>query len=259
LTSFEAIFLGLVQGLTEFLPVSSSGHLALGQAVLGIDTGDVTFEVIVHFGTLLAVVTALRGRIVDLVTGCLNCDTASWYMVFLLMVGTVPAAVVGVLFKDMFEAAFASPVVVSGFLMVTGLILWSTRFTKGDRTQITLLDAVLMGCSQVLAVLPGISRSGSTIGMGLWRGLDGREAAMFSFLLSIPIILGATVIQVRGLMAHPVEAETIWTLLIGTAVAYVSGVFAIRWLLGLLSGGRFAQFAYYCWFIGLMGIVYFGR
>ena len=258
MTAFEAMLLGLVQGLTEFLPVSSSGHLALGQAILDIQTEDVTFEIIVHFGTLLAVITALRERIVDLAVGCLRRDQRAWYMIFLLGVGTVPAAVLGVFFKDLLEAAFNSPMAVSGFLIVTGGILWSTRFTKGERQEITLLDAVLMGCSQALAVLPGISRSGSTISMGLWRGLDGREAATFSFLLSIPIILGATALQVVDMLEHPLEPGALWTLIIGALVAYVSGVFAIRWLLGLLSGGRFAQFAYYCWLAGLIGVFYFG-
>jgi len=258
LTLSEAFLLGLLQGLTEFLPVSSSGHLALGQALLGIQTGDVTFEIIVHFGTLLAVVTALRARISALIVGCFQRDRDAWRMVFLLLVGTIPAAVMGVLFKDMLEVAFASPVAVSGFLIATGCILWSTRFARGDRQEITFTDAMLMGLAQALAVLPGISRSGSTITMGLWRGLDGREAATFSFLLSIPIILGATVLALGDLMAHPPKWQALQGLIIGAVVAYVSGVFAIRWLLGVVRGGRFAQFAYYCWLVGLVGLGYFG-
>ena len=259
MTPYEAMLLGLLQGLTEFLPVSSSGHLALGQAAWGIQTGNVTFEVIVHFGTLLAVVTALRARITHLIAGCLQRDGASWHTICLLMVGSIPAGVVGILFKDMLKAAFASPVAVCGFLIATGCILWSTRFARGDRVKITFLDAILIGFAQALAVLPGISRSGSTIGLGLWRGLDGREAATFSFLLSIPIILGATALEAGDLLAHPPQMEALWPLLIGAVVAYISGVFAIRWLLGLLSGGHFAQFAYYCWLIGLVGIAYFGK
>ncbi len=259
MTSFEAMLLGLLQGLTEFLPVSSSGHLALGQAVWGIQTGNITFEVIVHFGTLLAVITALRARIINLVVGCLRRDGASWHTICLLMVGSIPAGVVGILFKDMLKATFASPIAVCGFLIATGCILWSTRFARGDRVKITFLDAILIGFAQALAVLPGISRSGSTIGMGLWRGLDGREAATFSFLLSIPIIFGATALEVGNLLAHPPQMNALWSLLIGAIVAYISGVFAIRWLLSLLSGGHFTQFAYYCWLIGLIGIAYFGK
>ncbi len=258
MAAFEAMLLGLVQGLTEFLPVSSSGHLALAQAMWGIQTDDVTFEVIAHFGTLLAVVTALRGRIADLIAGCLRRDRASWHTVCLLTVGSVPAGAVGILFKDVLTAAFASPVAVCGCLVATGCILWSTRFARTDRVEIAFLDAILIGFAQALSVLPGISRSGSTIGMGLWRGLDGREAATFSFLMSIPIILGATILEVGGLLVHPPEMNALWPLLIGAVVAYASGVFAIRWLLGLIRGGRFAHFAYYCWLIGLVGMAYFG-
>ena len=259
MTPYEALLLGLLQGLTEFLPVSSSGHLALGQAAWGIQTGNITFEVIVHFGTLLAVVTALRARIINLAVGCLRRDSASWNTIYLLVIGSIPAGVVGILFKDMFKEAFASPVAVCGFLIATGCILWSTRFARGDRIKMTFLDAILIGIAQALAVLPGISRSGSTIGLGLWRGLDGREAATFSFLLSIPIILGATALEVGNLLADPPQINALWPLLIGAIVAYISGVFAIRWLLNSLSGGHFAKFAYYCWLIGLIGIAYFGK
>jgi undecaprenyl-diphosphatase len=257
LTAIEAALLGLIQGLTEFLPVSSSGHLALGQVLLGIDTGDVTFEIIVHFGTVLAILTALRERVMLLILGCLRRDRDAWHMVLLLGIGTIPAGLVGVLFKKTLETAFNSPLVVSGFLIATGVILWSTRFAKGNRTRLTVWDAILIGSAQALAVLPGISRSGSTIGMGLWRGVDGREAATFSFLLSIPIIVGATVLEVRHLVAYPLSADALLTLVIGAFVAYGSGVFAIRWLLGLMGGGKLGRFAYYCWLVGLIGVGYF--
>ena len=258
MTPLQAALLGLIQGLTEFLPVSSSGHLALGQAILGIETGDVSFEVIVHFGTLLAVLTALRERIRNLVVGCLHGDRKAWQMVLLLILGTVPAAVAGLVFKDFLASAFADPKAVSGWLIVTGIILWSTRSRAGERTQTGLWDAIWIGVAQALAVLPGISRSGSTIAVGLWRGLDGREAATFSFLLSIPIILGATVLEVGDLVAHPPTREALVPLVVGACTAYVSGVVAIRWLLGILQGGRLDRFAYYCWGLGAMGLLFFG-
>jgi len=257
LTPLEAALLGVIQGLTEFLPVSSSGHLALGQAILGIETGDVTFEIIVHFGTLLAVVTALRARIMVLMRGCLARDPAAWRMVGLLLLGTLPAAVFGIALKDTLEEAFASPAAVSGFLILTGVILFSTRFASGERKDVTLADAIVIGCAQAFAIFPGISRSGSTIGMGLWRGLDSREAGTFSFLLSIPIILGATILAVDDLVAHPPSADALWTLIIGAVMAYVSGVFAIRWLMGILAGGKLERFAYYCWVVGIVGVGYY--
>ncbi|MGA1196613.1 MAG: undecaprenyl-diphosphate phosphatase [Candidatus Latescibacterota bacterium] len=257
MTPLEAALLGVIQGLTEFLPVSSSGHLALGQAILGIETGDVTFEIIVHFGTLLAVITALRARIMMLVRGCLARDPMAWRMVGFLLLGTLPAGIFGVALKDTLEEAFASPAAVSGFLIVTGVILFSTRFASGDRKNVTLADAIVIGCAQAFAIFPGISRSGSTIGMGLWRGLDSREAGTFSFLLSIPIILGATILAVDDLVTHPPSEDALWTLIIGAVMAYVSGVFAIRWLMGILAGGKLERFAYYCWVVGIVGVGYF--
>ena len=259
MTPFQAAILGLVQGLTEFLPVSSSGHLVLGETLLGIRTGDITFEVIVHFGTLLAVVTALRDRIRDLVVGCARRDPAAWRTALALCVGTVPAGVVGLLFEDALEAAFSDPLAVSGCLIVTGLILWSTRFRRGHRTDVGFLDALCIGAAQAVAVLPGISRSGATISAGVWRGVDGREAAAFSFLLSVPVILGATVLKVGEMAAHPPAWEALMPLLIGALAAYASGVVAIRWLLSLLRRGRLDRFAYYCWTIGVLGVIFFWK
>lgn len=259
MTYIQAALLGLIQGLSEFLPISSSGHLVLGQALLDIDTGDITFEVIVHFGTLLAVLTALRGRVLDLIRGCLKRDWTSWKMVLFLGIGTVPAGVVGLLFQDALETAFSSPAAASGWLVFTGIVLWSTRFASGERTEIGLLDAVLIGFAQCFAILPGVSRSGLTISAGLWRRVDGGEAAAFSFLLSIPIIGGATILKVGEMASNPLTADVLLPLLIGMVVAYISGVFAIGWLLKLLQGSRLDRFSYYCWLVGIAGIGLFWR
>ena len=257
MTILQAAILGLVQGLTEFLPVSSSGHLVLGQALLEIHTGNVTFEVVVHFGTLLAVVTALRGEIRELAVGCLRREQDSLRMVLLLGLGTVPAGFIGLFFKNAIEAAFSEPTTVAGWLCVTGGILWSTRFTKGDRHSIRISDALWIGVAQALAVLPGISRSGTTIGTGLWRGIRGKEAATFSFLLSIPIILGATIIQVGEMVGQVPTWTEAAPHLAGMLVAYGSGVFAIRWLIGLVGTGRLDRFAYYCWTAGIVSLIFF--
>ena len=259
MTPLDAAILGLLQGVTEFLPVSSSGHLVLGEALLGVQTGDITFEVIVHFGTLLAVVTALRERVWLLVRGCLRGEGDAWAMVLMLGVGTVPAAAVGVFFEDVVTAAFSDPRAACGWLVVTGAVLWSTRFRRGDRMQVRGWDAVWVGIAQAFAILPGVSRSGMTISTGIWRGVDGREAAAFSFLLSVPVILGGTVLKVGEMVAHPPAWEALLPLLVGAAVAYASGVAAIRWLLALMRGGRLDRFAYYCWAVGLLGLIYFWR
>jgi undecaprenyl-diphosphatase len=254
-TPIQAAILGLLQGLTEFLPISSSGHLVLGQKLLGVQTSNVTFEVVLHLGTLLAVVTALRERVLALASGCIRKQPDAWRFVLLLGIGTVPAAAFGLLFKEAFEAVFSRPIVVAALLMVTGLILWSTRFRSGHRERFRVWDAVWIGVSQALAILPGISRSGITIGTGIWRGIIGREAAIFSFLLSIPAILGANLLKAAEIIAHPPGADTLVCFLIGMLTAYAAGVAAIRWLMAILDGGRLDRFAYYCWIVGLIGVV----
>lgn len=251
---WEAAVLGLIQGLTEFLPVSSSGHLALGQALLGIETGDLTFEVIVHAGTLLAVLVALRGRIADLVAGCVRREPRAWKTVGWVALGTMPAGVVGLLFEDAVESTFASVGAVGGFLLLTGAVLWSTRRRSGTREAAGGRDAVGIGIAQALAILPGISRSGITIAAGVHLGLKATEAAVFSFLLSIPVILGATVLKVGDLLASPPAGEALGSLLVGFAVAFLSGLAAIRWLLALLARGRLDRFAWYCWAVGLLAV-----
>jgi undecaprenyl-diphosphatase len=253
----EAALLGIVQGLTEFLPVSSSGHLALGQTLLGIETGDVTFEVIVHFGTLLAVVTVLRRRIWSLIVGFFQRDPASLKTVGYLFLGSIPAAAVGLLLEDYFAEAFASPFMVSVMLIVTGTILFSTRKLSGERMIDTLGPALAMGVAQAAAILPGISRSGMTIATGMWCRAEAGEAAMFSFLLAIPIIGGATALKVTDLVTSGTGTEPWPILLIGMLTAYGSGVFSIRWLLSILGRGELSRFAYYCWAIGIIGCIAF--
>ncbi len=257
MTPIQAAILGLLQGLTEFLPISSSGHLVFGQRLLGIESGDITFEVVVHFGTLLAVVTALRQRVLDLAAGCLRRQPDAWRFVLLLGIGTIPAATFGLMFRDAFEGVFSNPVAVAALLIVTGVILWSTRFKSGDRKELWVKDVVWIGLSQALAILPGISRSGITIGTGIWRGINAREAATFSFLLSIPVIAGANALKGAEMIANPPSAETVVPLLAGMLTAYVSGVVAIKWLLAVLERGRLDMFAYYCWTVGLIGVVAF--
>lgn len=255
MTHFEAALLGLIQGLTEFLPVSSSGHLALGQALLGINTGDVTFEVIVHFGTLLAVLTTLRRRIWQILVGVVQRDRSSLITAGLVILGSVPAVVVGLTFEDRFTEAFASPRIVSIMLIVTGIVLFTTRGMSGERMVDSVWMGLAIGVAQAAAIIPGISRSGMTIATGLWCKAEAGEAAMFSFLLAIPVIAGATALKVGGLMAGDVSTESWSVLLVGAVAAYASGVFSIRWLLSILGRGELSKFAYYCWAVGIIGTV----
>jgi len=259
-TLFQAIALGVLQGLTEFLPVSSSGHLALAESFFGVESPGVTFEVFVHFGTALAVICFFWKRVVSVVAAVarfvfrLPHDADEARLGFHLIVGTIPAGVVGLLLEDRIEAAFDSPVLVSILLIVTGVVLWSTRrIPPGTKARGTWRDALAIGSAQAAAILPGISRSGSTISVGLALGLERRAAAEFAFLLSIPVILGATAANLGdALDAGAAQGAAIAA---GTVAAFVAAIPAIALLLKVVSAGKFSRFAYYCWAVGIIGLV----
>lgn len=255
----EAILLGVLQGLTEFLPVSSSGHLALAEHFFGITSPGVTFEVFVHFGTALAVLWFFRARVVSILKAVLlwaarrEYDRREARLALYIIIGTVPAAVIGLAFDDLIGRLFDSPVLVSIMLLVTGTMLWLTRrIPPGERPRETARDAVLIGLAQAAAIMPGISRSGATISAGLGLGLDRRRAAEFAFLLSIPVILGATVASIGDVAG--VGSDTAWATFAGTVAAFVSAIPAIAVLMRIVTVGRFHRFAYYCWAVGALGL-----
>lgn len=255
-----AIALGVLQGLTEFLPVSSSGHLALIQHFLRIDSPGVTFEVLVHFGTALAVIVFFRRRIASIVASIVRLVTGRSYdrdearLGLHLLVGTVPAGVVGVLLGGRVEAAFGSPGLVSALLLLTGALLWLTRWlAPGGRPRGGIRDAVLIGVAQAVAILPGMSRSGWTVSAGLGLGIKREAAAEFAFLLAVPVILGATVMSLGDALrsGSPPGSAAI----AGTAAAFLSAIPAIRVLLRVVTAGRLYRFSYYCWIAGAVGLV----
>jgi undecaprenyl-diphosphatase len=247
----EALVLGIVQGLTEFLPVSSSGHLVLGQALLGIRIPGVTFEVTVHLATLCAVLWVYRGRVVSLAGGAVRGDRASWRYIGVLALGSVPAGLVGVLGRDWLESAFGRPVTAASLLLVTGCLVFSVRRTA-PRTRDSEpgpAQAGWIGVAQAAAILPGISRSGATVAAATWRGVEPVAAAEYSFLLSVPAILGAGALQLAsfgGVGGGP------GTLALGTGfvAALMAGVGAIRWFVRTLETRTFHRFAWYCWTAG---------
>lgn len=252
---FDAVVLGLVQGLTEFLPVSSSGHLVMAQTFLHVPAPGVFLEVALHVATLLSVMVVYRGRLIQLAAGALRRDADSLRYIGLLVLATVPVAVVGFLFQDPIEAAFDAPFITGVMLLVTGVLLWSTRWGGEDRPddEPRPRHAVSMGLIQCFALLPGISRSGSTIAAGLWTGLRGERAAEFSFLMSLVAVGGAAVLQATELEgAVPVDGP----LMVGFAVALVSGIAAIKSLVWLVRRQAFHQFAWYVWAAGLGFLAY---
>ena len=254
---WQGAVLGVVQGLTEFLPISSSGHLVVAQAAVGLSIPGVLVEVTLHVATLLAVLIVYWTRLGELVAGAIRGDRTAWGYVGLLVLGTIPAGAIGLLFADWFERAFDSLLMVGVSFLVTAGILWSTR-----RIQIVMVKqtpswtgAFSIGLAQALAVMPGISRSGSTIAAGLWLGLDPVRAAEYSFLLAVPAILGAAILQLPHLSGD-LGSVGIGPLAVGFVCALVSGVLAIRALVGLLRKGGFHRFAPYCFLLGIVVIVW---
>lgn len=251
----EAVWLGVVQGLTEFLPVSSSGHLVLAQAWLGVATGGIVFEVAVHAATLLAVVVFYRGRLLELVRGAFLGRPDAWTYAGKLALGTVPAGAAGLLGRAFFEAQFERPAVASVCLIVTGLLLWTTRRTLAwaRAEEPSWWAAWWIGCAQAFAIFPGISRSGATVVTALALGVAPVGAAAFSFLLSIPAILGAVVLELPDLAASDPDARL--AIAAGSAAALASGLVALALFVRLLRGGHFHRFAYYVWALGIVTLV----
>ena len=260
----SALVLGLVQGLTEFLPISSSGHLALGEWLLGVESQDLAFVVFVHFGTMLATLTAFRREVAAMLLsgGRFATRKTTWAdpnlnLLVFIVVGTIPAAAVGLLFEERIETIFSSPLTVSAMLLLTGLILWFTRYLKAGDRAIGWREAIAVGCAQALAILPGISRSGTTISAALYGRVKKARAVEFSFLLALPAILGATLLKVWDLIQSPPAGEAYLPLVLGTLAAYASGYAAILLLLRIVRRGKLYLFSYYCWALGLLAALWF--
>lgn len=252
MTLWEAILLGVVQGATEFLPVSSSGHLVVTQALLGLELPGISFEIAVHLATLVSIMLVYRERIGALITGVARREPDRLREAGLLVVATLPAAVIGIGAGDALERLFEAPAVVGVCLMATGGILWTSRaaLEKNPEGRVdTVRLALLIGLAQSLALLPGISRSGTTVVVALWLGVAGREAAAFSFLMAIPAIGGAAILALPDLASGGGVGTT--ALLVGGVAAAGTGVLAITSFLALLKRQRFHAFTYYLVPLGL--------
>jgi undecaprenyl-diphosphatase len=276
-TWWQGLFLGLVQGLTEFLPISSSGHLVLAEELVGFRPQGVFFEVMVHVATLLSVVFAYRVRIASLTRGLFRGGRDAWRYVAMLVIASLPAGLAGILLKDYFERSFHSLPALSWQFFVTAGLLWSTKWAAGRQVGQTsdseavrddlpsvrpavlpsVSQALVLGLAQAFAIIPAISRSGATIAAGLWMGLPAVAAAEFSFLMSIIVIAGSGALEAR----HLVSGSQVVTpgLIAAFAAAMISGLFAIYFLVALLRRGKFHLFAPYCAAVGLLCLLWFAR
>ena len=255
---WKALIVGIVQGLAEFLPISSSGHIVLTQFLLGINQSGILFEVILHVGTLFSVIVYFWRRLWNMTRSLWTPsmkEERSW--IWMLALATVPAVILVLTpLKDTFEAAYDNPVLVSGLLLVTGALLLAPKFIKAKKKELTWKTALFMGIGQAFAILPGISRSGSTITAGLLSGVNPKKAAEFAFLMSVPAILGA-VVKERDAFAE-ISDSVLTSYLAGAAAAFVSGILAIYLVMDAVKRGKLEYFAYYCFAAGISGMVYFG-
>lgn len=266
---WQAIIVGIVQGLAEFLPISSSGHIVLTQYLLGIrEVGaehqpDLSFEIILHIGTLVSVLIFFRAPLWKLCQSLWTADMVEERkMIMWLGIATVPAVIAALLFKDFFDSVPGKPFWVSAFLILTGLILFVPRFLKGQASKVGMKSSIIMGIGQAFAILPGVSRSGSTIAAGLVSGVKAEKAAEFSFLMSIPAILGGFVLNLKDKAeATGSYSEALATCfnnayLAGAVAAAIVGLLAIYLVMGAVKRGKLEYFSYYCFAAGIAGMIY---
>lgn len=272
MTILSSVVLGLIQGIAEFLPISSSGHLAIAEQLLGMKgVSDIPefFDVLLHLGTLLAVFVAywddISAMVAEFFAGIRDIAHRSTptpvpparRMILLLILGTLPLFLV-LPVKDTVESLSGNMYFVGGALIVTGCLLFaSDRVKKGRKSEknATVADVLLVGCAQAIATCPGISRSGTTITAGCFLGFERKFAVRFSFLLSIPAVLGANILALRDALEAGVDWASVPVYLVGVAVAAVSGYLSIRLLRYVADKGRFGAFAYYCWCVGIMTLI----
>ncbi len=267
--------MGVLQGLTEFLPISSSGHLVLAEKYLGSGKTDIFFDTVLHLGTLIAVVIVLRKELMDIIGAFISCtfktksftdfqnhwsNNSSFRLALLILIGTIPAVVLGLLFKETFEKLFSSTLAVGISLSVTGVFLLLTYFApepSRNVLKLTWRHAIIIGLAQALAITPGISRSGATISAAMFLKIDRELAGKFSFLLAIPAILGALVLQAGHIQISILRENGYFLhLLAGLISSAVVGYVALKVLLKLVKKGKLFYFGYYCILIGSITVIF---
>lgn len=249
----KVILLAVIQGVTEFLPVSSSGHLVLSKHFLGLDaTQGATLEIVLHSGTLVSILVYYGKHISQLAVGVLHGEKSAVRFVLLVLLGCIPAIIVGFSLRGQLEEAFMHPEFVSCTLMVTGVFLIGTHFAKPGKKQIGWVNGLIIGLAQAAAMLPGISRSGSTIGTARFLGIEPKEAAEYSFLMSAPLLAGVSLLALLDLCENGnTSGNSVLELGLGFFVSAVVGYFSIKWLVSLLQRGRFWRFGIYCLAMGV--------
>ena len=249
----EAIIIGLVQGLTEFLPISSSGHLVILQKLLKINLPGNLIEVSAHLGTLLSIILIYKNDIYDLIISFKSSKTKDY--IILVAIATIPSVVFVLIAKSFILTLFESSRSVSFALIFTGIILFISHYGNYTIKKLNISKGLIIGIFQALAILPGISRSGMTISIALLLGIKNVEAAKFSFMLAIPAIFGATILTLLETDLNEID-DLILPLIIAAFVAFLSGYYALKFLIKILNNGKFYYFSIYCIFLGIISLLY---
>lgn len=271
MTLVQAIILGIFQGVTEFLPISSSGHLVLLQNFFGIKEGNLFFTEMLHFGTLISILIVYFNDIINIIIEFLkmigegiknkNFKIKNGYqkLALLIIIGSIPTAIIGFLFEDFFKTLYSSSLLPIGMaFIITGFLLWIANkkpYENKNVKNMSFLDSIIIGLFQGIAIIPGISRSGSTIVAGLLRGLDRSLATEFSFLLALPAIFGAGLFGIIDVVKTGSEVAFTIPLLAGVLLSAIVGVFAIKFLISMLKKDKLHYFSYYLWIVGLITII----
>ena len=260
----KAIILGIVQGLTEFLPVSSSGHLVIGSELLHFQEQGVAFDICLHLGTLVSVIIVFRAEILAMIKAPFqfaagNRDVEVRHFLFwdiYVILATLPAVFIGLSFKSYIDSFFGSTLIAYCMLFVTGTLMFLAQFVPEKKESMTWWRSLLVGCAQALAIMPGLSRSGSTIFAGMLLGIPRETIARFSFIMSIPAIVGAAVLQLGDFFQNPPGSDTAVNLVVGMTMSAVAGYLAIKLLLDVIRRNRLQWFGYYCLLLSVFGLTH---
>lgn len=256
----DAIILGIIQGLTEFLPVSSSGHLELAKAIQGQDISDkesMLMTVVLHFATALSTAYVFRKDLAEIFRGLFKFKMNEEFMFSVkIILSMIPAVIVGVFFDDLIENFFSGQILLVGsMLIVTGLLLFVADRAKNTNKKVSITSSIIIGVSQAIAILPGISRSGATIGTSVLLGIDRTRAARFSFLMVVPLIFGKMAKDVTS-SEFTTSGISVGALSVGFITAFIVGIIACTWMIALVKRSKLSYFSYYCFAAGIVAIVW---
>lgn len=266
LTILKYLFLGLFQGFTEPIPISSSGHIILLRELFQLDIPGLSFEIFIHFGSLIAIVIVYRREIYTLISNSLiyllrrdKNKKQDFQFTVLLLIATIPAGIAGLLFEEKLGRLINYTFLIGLALVVTGVFLWIIRNKRGKRgdREISPTRALVIGLAQALAIFPGISRSGATVIAAMFLGLKREVALRFSFLLYIPVSLGATILSVRDFFTDSELQDFFIPYLVAFLAAILASYFSLRWFINLMIKGNLKYFAYYCFLVGIVVFIYF--